>query len=370
MQRWSTLALGVASLLNLAGCGGRGSSSDAETNSSEDGINFEDDGSADTSSASSASSGPLLDVAGGTTQAEMPEGGDTECAEVDVATDPVIPTVILLVDQSGSMTETFDNNQDRWDAVYDTLMDPAGGVVKPLESTVRFGLTLYSSEGGNNGGTCPILTEVAPALDNHGAIDAVYAMSAPLSDTPTGESLAAVAANLIALQVNGPKVIVLATDGEPDTCAEPNPQNGQPEAIAAAEAAFAMGIQTYIISVGDDVSMQHLQEMANAGVGLDPQGQDLAPYYQALDAGELIAAFDEIISGFISCTLELDGIVDLEQVCEGTVWLDDDELECNVDWELSDPSTLVLLGQACATLQDGDPHSVTASWPCGAVAIQ
>ena len=27
--------------------------------------------------------------------------------------------------------------------------------------------------------------------------------------------------------------VILATDGEPDTCAEPNPQNGQPEAIAA-----------------------------------------------------------------------------------------------------------------------------------------
>ena len=34
----------------------------------------------------------------------------------------------------------------------------------------------------------------------------------------------------------GDKVIVLATDGEPDTCAEPNPQNGQGVAVAAAAA--------------------------------------------------------------------------------------------------------------------------------------
>jgi hypothetical protein len=304
---------------------------------------------------------------GGDAEAGM-EGGDDGCAEINVAVEPVTPTIVLLVDQSGSMTGDF-AGQPRWDAVYETLMDPNAGVVQSLESTVRFGLALYTSMDGDAGGMCPLLTEVGPALDNHAAIDAVYAPEVPIDETPTGESLAEVANGLDVFPEEGPKAIVLATDGEPDTCAVPNPQQGQAEALAAAQFAFVQGIETYIISVGDDVSAQHLQEMANAGVGLDPQGQELAPYYQALDAGDLITAFEDIIGGFISCSFELEGIVDLLKTCEGTVWLDDVELECGVDWELSDPSTLVLLGEACETLRDGNPHSVEATWPCDAVEI-
>src|SRR5258707_665443 len=64
----------------------------------------------------------------------------------------------------------------------------------------------------------------------------------------------------------GAKIIVLATDGEPDTCEEPNPQNGGPAAIAAASTAFSAGIHTYVLSVGGDV--RSAQQMANAGAGL------------------------------------------------------------------------------------------------------
>lgn len=360
-------ALAVAALVvpTLAGCGSdRGGEGGGE---GDEGINpglgtdeTAGDGDGD------GGGGPLLDLGGGDGQDGdgADEGQDDGCTEVEVSVEPTIPTVVLLVDQSGSMDANF-SGQERWDAVYDTLMDPDNGVVKPLESTVRFGLALYT----NTGGGCPDLTEVAPALNNHGAIDTIYAPEGPEGDTPTGDSIDVVAAQLDEVTEEGPKVIVLATDGEPDTCAQPNPQEGQPEALKAAQDAFDMGIETYIISVGNDVSDTHLQEMANAGVGLDPIGIELAPFYKALDPDQLVAAFDEIIGGVISCTLEIDGIVELDQACEGSVELDGQELECGVDWELSDPSTLELLGEACATLQDGEPHTVTASWPCGAVTI-
>src|SRR5688572_21933546 len=142
--------------------------------------------------------------------------------------EPETPTIVLLVDQSGSMTEDF-GGTDRWQAIYDTLMDPDDGVIAPKQSAVRFGLTLYTSHDGSEGGMCPILTEVPPALDNFDAMDDVFAPAEPDDETPTGESLAAVAATLDAFTEPGPKAIVLATDGEPDSCAEPNPQNGQAE---------------------------------------------------------------------------------------------------------------------------------------------
>lgn len=316
--------------------------------------------------------GPKLDLGvdgtAGPPTGMPPEFTGGGCAEVQVQVDPIIPTLVLLVDQSGSMTSNF-SGQPRWDAMYETLMEPGSGVVATLESQVRFGLTLYTSQDGFEGGECPMLTTVEPALDNFADIDAVFAPADPVDETPTGESLAAVAQQLADFQADGPKGIVLATDGEPDTCEQPNPQQGQTEAIDAATEAFDLGITTYIISVGDDVGAQHLQEMANVGVGKAIDDPAPAPYYQALDAMQLVDAFEEIVGTFVSCELLIEGEVDLEQVCEGTVSLDGTELECGVDYELPDQSTLVLLGEACDTLKDGDNHSVDASWPCGAVNI-
>jgi hypothetical protein len=312
--------------------------------------------------------GPKLDLADGTGVMTGQPEGDDGCADVQVQVEPITPTLVLLVDQSGSMTEDF-AGQPRWDAMYETLMDPGDGVVANLQSTVRFGLTLYSSVDGFEGGECPLLTTVEPALDNLGPIDAVFGPADPIDETPTGESLAAVAQALAAFEADGPKGIVLATDGEPDTCDVPNPQEGQQVSLDAAAQAFDLGLTTFIISVGNEVGADHLQEMANVGVGKDPDDPMPAPYYQALDAQQLVDAFEEIIGSFVSCDLLIDGIVDLEQACDGTVFLDGMPLECGTDYELPDASTLRLLGQACETLQDGGQHTVDASWPCGAVDI-
>jgi hypothetical protein len=285
-----------------------------------------------------------------------------------VDTTPVTPTVVLLVDQSGSMTSGF-SGQSRWDAVYETLMDADDGVVKPLEDRIRFGLALYTSKKGFEGGECPMLREVTPATGNHAAIDAVFAPEQPIEDTPTGESLQAVADGLAALDLDGPKAIVLATDGEPDTCEQPNPQNGQAESLAAAQAAFDLDIRTYVISVGDEVSDSHLQQMANAGVGFDPQGGENAPFYKAFDADDLLDAFENIIGDVVTCEYDVDGIVDLGLACEGSVVLDGEPLQCGVEWEMADASTLRLLGSACQTLKDGKEHELDASWPCGTVEV-
>lgn len=351
-----TLGLGIP----LCGCGGDA----ADRDSSQSTGGFETDPFGLTTTAG------VLDVANTN---PLPTGMDPEftdggCVDVMVQVEPIIPTLVLLVDQSGSMDSDF-AGQPRWDAIYETLMDPADGVVASLQSQVRFGLTLYTSVDGFEGGECPMLSSVDPALDNRDPIDAVFGPASPVDETPTGESLAAVAQDLAAFMADGPKGIVLATDGEPDTCAQPNPQEGQDVALAAAAQAYALGITTFIISVGDEVGADHLQQMANVGVGKDANDPMPAPYYQALDAQQLVDAFDEIIGSFVSCDLLLDGVVDLSQVCDGTVWLDGMQLECETDFELPDASTLRLLGEACATLQDGGQHTVDASWPCGAVEI-
>jgi len=352
------LGLSTASSVGLLGCGD--DTTDRDPAQSTEGTGIDPFGSSTT--------GEKLDLGVDTGVLTGMMEGDSGCVDVQVQVEPIVPTLVLLVDQSGSMTDDF-SGQPRWDAIYETLMDPAEGVVADLQSQVRFGLTLYSSVDGFEGGECPMLTTVDPALDNHGPIDAVFGPAEPLDETPTGESLAAVAQQLAAFQADGPKGIVLATDGEPDTCAVPNPQEGQQVSLDAAAQAFDLGITTFIISVGDEVGANHLQQMANVGVGKAPDDPMPAPYYQALDAQQLVDAFEEIIGSFVSCDLLIDGIVDLEQACDGAVFLDGMELECGTDYELPDASTLRLLGEACATLQDGSQHTVDATWPCGAVDI-
>ena len=180
-----------------------------------------------------------------------PDGGDGSaasfgdaCTDIDVPFDEVVPSVVLLVDQSGSMDQAFGGGT-RWEVLHDALMNTNDGVVWTLQAQVRFGLTLYTSQGGNQGGTCPILTEVGLALNNHSAIEDVYGSAAPERDTPTAESIEAVTDTLSGFGEPGPKLILLVTDGLPDNCddADAHDATSQAMSVAATEAANQAGIE-------------------------------------------------------------------------------------------------------------------------------
>jgi hypothetical protein len=291
----------------------------------------------------------------------------TACGEAQVTFEKRIPYVVLLVDQSGSMTENFGNGT-RWSVMRDALLDEQDGIVKRLEDEVRFGLALYTSFDGFDGGACPMLDEVDAAFGNYESIKAVYDAAKPEDDTPTGESILAVAKQLEKIYVEGatPKVIVLATDGHPDTCGEPDPQNGQEESIAAAQEAHSMGIKTFVISVGDEIGDKHLQDMANAGRGLQVGGSTNADFYRALDQDELYGAFETIVNGVRDCVFTLDGEIVEGFEDEGQVVLDGTQLgkDDPDGYKVNNPKEIELVGQACETIQDGD-HDLNISFPCG-----
>ena len=235
----------LASLVSLAmvtACSDRGGDGDGiGVDDGDTGINL-DAGAGDGDAGDAGEEGgrsPFFDVIGGNDD-DAGSGTDAGCADLQVTVDQPPPTLVLLIDQSGSMTSNF-GGQDRWDAVEETLFDPGNGVVGQLEDRVRFGMALYTSQGGFGGGTCPQLVEAAPAIGNRDTLASIYAQNQPKGDTPTGESLIAVAEDLANAGLEGPLAVVVATDGEPDTCAEPNPQNGQPESIAGAQYAHGLG---------------------------------------------------------------------------------------------------------------------------------
>ncbi|HEU5056898.1 MAG TPA: vWA domain-containing protein [Kofleriaceae bacterium] len=329
------------------------------------------------------------DFAGGG-KAGRPDGGGgggdggeradaSPCAQVKVNLAPVTPTVMLLVDRSGTMTDPFGEADSRWDALYQTLMDPTTGVVARLDGAVRFGLATYTARDTENDGqvegACPRMDVVDPALDNYLAIEGVYGGLTPLDETPTGEAIDAVLPALAAVQADGPRILVLATDGEPDTCARPNP-NGHAQAriaaLLAVQQAHEAGVETYVISVGGEAvgnpqAERHMHELANAGVGLAPDADPAAPLYVALAPDQLVAAFDEIIGGVRTCTFTLEGMVDEEHAPGGTVTLDGEELEYGTDWQLVDPRTIELLGAACDAVLAGGEHEVEAYFTCEAI---
>jgi len=211
-----------------------------------------------------------------------------ECATLSVATVELVATVDLLVDTSGSM---FQQPAPFWTPLYKALMDSATGVVKPLEASTRFGFTSYTGLGDSvenpTSFKCPILQTVPYALNNYAAIDKMYGGIKYNSDaweTPTHAAIDAAAADLVAFKAtpDGPKFILLVTDGNPDTCWAKNPQCGQDAAIKSAQAAYEQGIKTFVLGIGSVLSkdaaaqgcqvgrcgVDYLQDMANAGTGL------------------------------------------------------------------------------------------------------
>lgn len=292
---------------------------------------------------------------------------DNTCASVMLDATRVIPNVLLIVDRSGSMVmNEFSPGVTRWDALRSALFDPTTGLVTTLESSVRFGMAMYSEDERTS--ACPDLYTVPCTLRNAEALEAEYRLrTPPRGATPTGQSMSAVLSMLDVLVPErgptSPTFFVLATDGEPNTCEDVTDQErGRMLSVEAMMAVHAMGIDTYVVSVGSEVASSHLQELANAGVG-----RSGAPFYVATDTAGLVSALRTIIRGVASCDVRLEGMVASSLACAGTVRLGTTPLMCGSDWMLLDDGrTIRLLGAACERLQTAG-ETLTASFPCEAI---
>jgi len=222
--------------------------------------------------------------------------------------------------------------------------------------------------------TCPIITPVPPALNNYASISAVYKPDDWQGDTPTGESVDATVKILEGVTDEGPKVIVLATDGEPDSCTDPNPKSATAKeaarqlSVSAVQNAFKKQITTFVISVGNEVGETHLRAVANAGQGLAVDVDQMNRFYRANSQAELATAFDSIVNGVRSCVLALNGTVDTASASTGSVILDGKALAFNDPngWKLNSPTVLELQGTACSAIKNGD-HDLKISFPCGVI---
>lgn len=326
---------------------------------------------------------PIFTGTGGTGNS----GGGSSCQSVEVTPTRSIPNVMFLVDQSGSMTSGFSMGQDRWQAARSAITT----VVSDKEEIVRFGLTTYTSDDGND--PCPLLPvagdpeaaspRVDFGLNNASAIgnSTTYPLDYPSDagdETPTGDSLDLLVS---VIQGNpppaeGPTIIVLATDGEPDSCEQPNPNptdQARQEAVDAAAAAHALGIDVFVLWVGDlddnpaDPTRSHMQDVADAGV--DGTGF----VYVGDDPVSLSDAFETIISDSISCDVEIDKpFADTQEACdEGDVQLNGVPLACPSEWRVKPgfDNVIELVGSACTQFKS-EASTFTAVFTCGAIVVE
>jgi hypothetical protein len=99
-----------------------------------------------------------------------PTPGDEICASAVVQTNKNMPTVVFIVDGSGSMCAPFGESSTRWQALRGALLDPMKGLIYRLQNAVRFGITLY------DGTIDPMLSLDANSLVQNPPCALIYAM--------------------------------------------------------------------------------------------------------------------------------------------------------------------------------------------------
>jgi hypothetical protein len=298
---------------------------------------------------------------------------DNTCASVRVDTMRIIPRVIIVIDQSGSMANYHLGVPTRWDALQEALVG-ADGLVTQLQHDVRFGAVMYTD--GPDDPVCPEMERQPVALPGLAGIRALYGANGPEGNTPTGAAIQYVVANRAMLfdeaGSTGPELMILATDGEPGLCdpdgtgAGGDIVGGRALTVSATQEARVEGIDTYVVSVGTDVANVHLQEVANAGVG-HVAGTD-APFWVATDTTELHDALATIASSALPCTLELMGEITPSRACEGTVMLGDTPLTCGTDWQAIDGTHITLSDSACARLRT-TTDDLFGTFPCDVIVF-
>lgn len=291
------------------------------------------------------------------------------CIEGQVEFKAVVPQVWLLLDRSSSMTGLL-GATSRWNALGAVLLGEPGnpadqGVVGEFQSKVAFAAVFYTT--GSSGTGCVLdLESVALAANNYRNILQRYNKIAPTGGTPTADSIAAtVAVAATSDLTGGPKLLVLATDGEPGDCA-PRPQAATLEVEGEVTRAFNKGIQTFAISIASGTDIPHMQRVANLGVGLAADTAMPAPVYTAESEAELKLAFSTILTDVPrSCVFSLNGRVEADGADRGSVTLAGQALAYGDPdgWTLKQADQVELVGDACTRVQAGE-DDLDITFPC------
>ena len=287
------------------------------------------------------------------------------CGEDEVAVEkPKAPaTVLIVMDRSGSMEG----------AKWEQAKAAVGKVLDAHGPYINFGLLVFPAKKSSSC-VLPGVADVPFALNNGPTIVDTMGATGTGGDTPTGGALQAASQIFLQAKPAGDRVVVVATDGEPncaidcgkcgcalgcdflcfneDTCAED-------EVFAAVSALAAQDVKTYVIGIeGSGGAKKVLNKMAELG-GTALPGDPA--YFEANNGDDLAAALDTIAGSVGSCSANL-------QIPPGTAFV---VVEINGEkllkdpthtdgWDLLEGDVMQLYGSACESASaEGSTVEVT-----------
>lgn len=310
------------------------------------------------------------------------------CQSYEAVSQSTPPLILILLDQSGSMTQTISGDaQSRWSYARPAVVD----LVKTWENQAEFGFIGYplqplpANSDSDPSTTCNAQLKVAPALVQGSAIEAsIPETIASRGHTPTRQALVAAYAELSKAEHNDKnKYVVLVTDGMAN-CKDigpDDPTNGRlyyhEETADAVTTLREIGVKTHVVGYGIE-GLKSTQWQPNAG-DLVFEAEKLADA-MALAGGtekhikakgsDLADILSGITASAAPCSFELN-----ESPEEGPefvrVTIDDTDYPLDDEWTLEGDKTIALRedGEACGVLRDGAEHNVKIQVECERVVI-
>jgi hypothetical protein len=397
-------------LLPLCGCVGvacSSSSRDENTtftagssqSDSQGSVGSESDTSGPDTSASASDGGTQT-----TTGETETTGTDMNCGEATFALESIPPNVMLVLDKSGSMLISWDQDGNgspdgtRWNSLHTVVQF----VTSSFDDTVNFGAVLFPSRDaepvfGEEACLVNEAPEVPVAPTNSAAILAGIPganSSQIFGATPATAGMVTAVAHLETLDPTVPRFIILVTDGAAN-CSEDADLSNCPSAGPGCQlmevydenfaevvaAARDDGIPTFVvgIDIADELqgegldgapevnTFEALNEVAIAG-GQPRDGDE--KFYNTLNENELMSALEVIAAQVVSCTIPLNpapenpGFVEIE--IDGTLIPAVSDCDSEDGWVYVNPDgpydAIQLCGAACETF--GLVGTIDAIYAC------
>jgi hypothetical protein len=265
------------------------------------------------------------------------------------------PDLLLVQDISGSMNQTEADGDaaatglpSKWTEIRAAIQS-----VVTTTTTVDWGLMMFPSSAAGGGNACvPATPNVAIKAGNNQLIADTLTGTTPNGNTPTAAAMNSAVKYLNGLTDGSAKYIVLATDGEPNSCG--SSQDDSAGAVAAVTAAAAAGINTFVVGIGTAMGAQStLNNMAKAGKQVNPQGNGVS-YYPVTSQGALETVLGTITGQIVSCSYALQAAPanpDLVSIVADGMTISRDPTHMN-GWDFGPgDKSVVFYGAACTGLQ-------------------
>lgn len=291
--------------------------------------------------------------------------------------------VLLVLDRSGSMAESIGDEcccdnacsqstaiklcstttgcTQRWPALTSAVNTT---ISKTTE--INWGLKFFSTPpaGGRQSDSCAVSAGVdvpiAAAATAAAQIQTKIAATTPGASTPTAKALTTASAYFQTVKDSNNKVILLASDGQPN-CMAGNRDTAAPDLDGtkkAAADALAAGYKVYVIGIGPSANVANLDSFAVAG-GTDH-------YYPATSADDLAQALLSISQAVASCTFTMDQAPPEPNniaVYVGTQAINKDAAN---GWSYGSSSqTVNFNGTTCELIKSGKGGEVKVMFGCG-----